>query len=63
MANKTGSQPEVKFCPSCKGELRNIPRSEMRSKGHIRKDGSVSEHTHTYECLNCNTRFEINQER
>lgn len=32
MANKTGSQPEVKFCPSCKGELRNIPRSEMRSK-------------------------------
>lgn len=63
MANRTGPQPNVKFCPSCKGELRNVPRSEMKSNGYIRKDGSASEHTHTYQCLKCNTRFEINEDR
>lgn len=63
MANKTGAQPDVKFCPKCKGELRNVPRSEMKSKGYIRKDGSISESTHTYECQVCGTRFEINQDR
>lgn len=63
MANKPGAQPDIKYCPKCKGELRNIPRSEMKSKGYIRKDGTASEHTHTYECIVCNTRFEINQDR
>lgn len=63
MANKTGVQPDIKFCPKCKGELRNIPRSEMKSKGYIRKDGSISQYTHTYECPICRTRFEINQDR
>lgn len=63
MANISGKQPEVSFCPKCKGSLRNIPRSKMKSKGYVRKDGSVSEHTHTYECCACGTRFEINQDR
>ena len=63
MANKPGMQLNVKYCPKCMSELRNIPRSEMKSKGYVRKDGSVSEHTHTYECRSCGTRFEINQDR
>ena len=32
MANISGVQEDVKFCPKCKGNLRNIPRSEMKSK-------------------------------
>ena len=63
MANKTGPQPEVRFCPRCKGELRNVPRNEMKSEGYVRKDGTVAEDTHTYECLGCGTRFEINQDQ
>lgn len=63
MANKPGLQLDIKFCPICMGKLRNVPRSEMKSPGYIRKDGSVSEHTHTYECLECRTRFEINQDQ
>jgi uncharacterized protein with PIN domain len=62
MANVRGPQPEVKYCPRCKGDMRNVPRAEMRSGGHrSRIDGSVSPHTHTYECVSCHTRFEINQ--
>jgi uncharacterized protein with PIN domain len=63
MANLPGSQPDVKYCPSCKGTLINIPRNKMKSRGYVRKDGSVSSDTHTYECSQCNTRFEINQDR
>ena len=63
MANTSGPQPYVKFCTRCRGELKNIPRSEMKSKGYVRKDGTVSEYTHTYECLGCATRFEINQDQ
>jgi len=63
MANLTGTQPDVKFCPRCQSELRNIPRDEMPSKGYKRKDGTVSPDTHTYECRNCKHRFEINQEQ
>jgi len=63
MANLPGSQPDIKFCQICKGDVENVPRSEMRSKGYTRKDGTVSEHTHTYECVSCRTRFEINQDR
>ena len=62
MANESGPQPDVKHCPSCKGPLRNVPRSEMKSK-YRRRDGTVPEHTHTYDCLECNIRFEINQNR
>jgi len=62
MANIPGPQPDVKFCPICKGDLRNVPRNEMRSRSR-RRDGTVSPHTHTYECSKCMVRFEINQEQ
>jgi len=63
MANLPGPQPDVQYCPTCKAAVRNVPRPEMRSRGYVRKDGTVSEHTHTYECLSCKRRFEINQDR
>jgi len=63
MANVPGSQLEIKYCPICKGDLHNIPRDQMKSKGYKRRDGTVSEDTHTYECRQCRTRFEINQAR
>lgn len=63
MANESGPQPDIKFCPICKGTLRNVPRSEMKSSGYVRKNGTVSEHTHTYQCNKCYTMFEINQDR
>lgn len=63
MANLPGEQPDIKYCPACKRNLENIPRSKMRSKGYVRRDGTVSEHTHTYECSSCGKRFEINQDR
>jgi uncharacterized protein with PIN domain len=62
MANIPGPQPQVQFCPICKAELRNVPRSEMKSRGHKGKNG-VSPDTHTYDCTKCKTRFEINQHR
>ena len=63
MANKPGPQPDIKFCPVCKELLENVPRSKMKSKGYTRRDGTVSEHTHTYDCKSCKNRFEINQDR
>lgn len=35
----------------------------MKSGGYKRKGGNVSADTHTYECLICGIRFEINQDR
>ena len=63
LANLSGEQPGIKYCPVCKGGLVNVPRSRMKSKGYVKKDGSVSEHTHTYDCMVCRNRFEINQDR
>lgn len=63
MANKPSLQPDIKYCPICKEELRNVLRSEMKSKGYVRKDGTVSEHTYTYQCKKCGNKFEINQDR
>lgn len=63
MANKPGPQPDIHFCPVCKGVLHNVPRSEMKSRSYIRKDGTVDESTHTYECTECKNRFEINQDQ
>jgi uncharacterized protein with PIN domain len=63
MANVPGKQPDVQFCPRCKGRLRNVPRSQMKSRGYVRADGKVSPETHTYECTECENRFEINQDR
>ena len=63
MANEPGIQSDIKYCSICKGELRNVLRSEMKSKGYRRKDGTVSEYTHIYHCNNSDNRFEINQDR
>jgi len=63
MANVPGPQPDVRYCPFCKSNLVNVPRSKMRSKGYVGRDGTVSEDTHTYDCANCKNRFEINQAR
>ena len=63
MANRSGPQPDVIYCPVCKGNLRNIPREEMRSSGHERADGTVAPDTHTYQCIACQNSFEINQDR
>ena len=63
MANLPGPQPDIKHCPVCKAGLRNVPRSEMKSKGYQRRDDTVSKHTHTYDCASCGNRFEINQDR
>lgn len=63
MVNKTGPQPDIKYCLICKGNLKNVPRDEMKTNGYIRRDGTISEHTHTYECIKCSNRFEINQDR
>lgn len=45
--------------------MRNVSREEIRSRAYRRHDGSVTKHTHTYECTeaDCRKRFEINQER
>jgi uncharacterized protein with PIN domain len=60
MANISGVQEDVKFCPKCKGDLVNVPRSEMKSKKKELEDKP----THTYRCLGeCKTHFEINQHR
>ncbi|MBC8180287.1 hypothetical protein H8E88_04100 [candidate division KSB1 bacterium] len=63
MANISGPQPEIKYCPICKSDVVNVPRNKMKSRAHVRKDGTVAEHTHTYHCNSCNNRFEINQDR
>lgn len=63
MANKPEPQPEIGFCPKCKEGFRNVPRDKMKSNTHVGKGGTISEHTHTYECPACRTRFEINQDR
>jgi len=63
MANTSGTQPTILYCPICKSDLRNVPRDEMVSAGYTRADGTVSPDTHTYECQECNNTFEINQNR
>lgn len=65
MANTTGPQPEIRYCPACRADLRNLQRHELPSRGYRRADGTVTEHTHSYECTSgaCGRRFEINQAR
>lgn len=65
MANVAGPQPDVQYCPKCGQPLRNVPRSEMRSRGYRRRDGTISPFTLKYECLSplCGERFDIRQER
>lgn len=63
MANISGKQSDVRYCPACQKELRNVPRCEMKSRGYTRADGTVSPETHTYICSGCGRGFEINQDR
>jgi hypothetical protein len=63
MANLPGPQPDIKYCPISKSDLKNVPRMGMKSRGYVGKDGTVSEGTHTYDCVGCRSRFEINQDR
>ena len=37
MANKPGPQPDIQFCPACKANVRNVPRSEMKSHVKAKK--------------------------
>jgi len=37
MVNMSGEQPNIKCCPIYKGNLENVPRSKMKSKGYIKK--------------------------
>jgi hypothetical protein len=65
MANIPGPQPDIRYCPVCKAELRNLAIHELKSRGRTRPDGSVPTHTHSYLCTSktCSNRFEINQDR
>ena len=63
MANISGPQPDVKYCPACRAEISNVPRDKMEFQGHMRVNGTVSPHTHTYICTQCGRKFEINQDR
>jgi len=62
MSNKSGPQEDVKYCPTCKADLRNVPRNEMKTSSR-RIDGTIPPHTHTYVCTQCGNKFEINQDR
>jgi hypothetical protein len=65
MANVTGEQSAIQYCPVCKAKVSNIPRDQMTSSGYVsKKTGRVAEETHTYMCNEDKThRFEINQAR
>lgn len=65
MANISGSQPNIKFCPFCTSPLNNVKRVDMISSGYEKADGSVSKETHTYDCTNddCKKRFNIHEKR
>jgi hypothetical protein len=65
MANVTGLQPDIKYCPICKGCLTIVKREDMVSAGYVSvKTGLVAEHTHTYKCgADSDHKFEINQAR
>ncbi len=65
MIGVSGPQPDVQYCPKCGQPLRNVPRTEMKSRGYVRRDGTVSPYTRTYECLSalCGERFQISQYR
>ena len=61
MANVSGFQPYVKYCPVCKADLTNVPRDKMKSTVKNR-EGSIPAFTHTYHCKECGKKFEINQD-
>jgi transposase-like protein len=46
---QSGPQPDVKYCPNCKGSLVNV-----NSRNQVVPD------SHRYECKDCKKEFEIN---
>lgn len=62
MANVSGLQKAVKYCPACKSDLYNVPRDKMKTRV-INRGGTVPQYTHTYVCTQCHEKFEINQDR
>jgi uncharacterized protein with PIN domain len=62
MANISGPQNDVKYCPACKADLSNVPRDKMKTRV-TNRGGDVPRFTHTYICSRCKKKFEINQDR
>lgn len=62
MANVSGPQPDVQFCPYCRESMLNVPRHKMKTSVKNMSD-EVPHHTHTYNCLKCGRTYEINQHR
>ena len=46
MANGPGPKQDIKFCPVCKASLRNVPRSEMKSRGYKKRRHGIEAHAH-----------------
>lgn len=44
-----GVQPNVKYCPNCRGDIRPVPSRN-----------NPADTSHTYVCQVCDYRFEIN---
>ena len=57
MPFREGPEPEVKYCPACKSDIQNIPRT---SEGYTRTDGTVSPDSHRFKCPTCGFSAEIN---
>lgn len=62
MANVSGQQSDVQFCPYCKELLINVLRNKMKTTVKNRSD-EVPHYTHTYHCAKCGRTYEINQHR
>ena len=62
MANISGPQPDVQFCPFCKEALENVLRNKMKTTVKNMSD-EVPRYTHTYHCPKCGRTYEINQHR
>lgn len=46
---RTGLQPQVMYCPTCKGDIRPVPTNQNDAKD-----------AHNYQCRVCDRIFEIN---
>jgi hypothetical protein len=63
MTKTPNPEIDIKYCPFCRESIYNVPRHAMKSRGYIRKDGSISEFTNTYDCMTCKRRFDIKPRR
>jgi uncharacterized protein with PIN domain len=62
MANISGPQRDVRYCPACRAGLINVPRDKMKTRV-VNRSGDVPLSTHTYVCSQCKKKFEINEDR